>query len=137
MKKILEKNVGLVIYMVVWAALFCWFWLGQKALAGNEAVYSLMAFHVLLPASALVVSVMYGAGDSRIRFIIPIILGAMEMLLEFLTFQIFNVLSNEKWNVWNELDWTLCLFSLVPALLGVIIGEISRRIGQNHSKGTT
>lgn len=128
MKKRLEKNVGLIIYLAVWAALFCWFWLGQKALAGNEMIYSLVAFYVLLPASALVVSVMYGATDSRIRYIIPIILGILEMLLEFLTFNLANILSSGKANAWNKMDWTLCLFSLIPALLGVAVGDVSRRI---------
>lgn len=133
MKKSLEKNVGLIIYLVVWAALFCWFWMGQKALTGNEAVYSLAAFYVLLPASALVVSVMYGAGDSKLRYIIPVILGALEMLLEFLTFHLANVFSNGKGILWKELDWTLCLFSLVPGIIGIVIGRISK--GINTKKG--
>lgn len=127
MKKILENNVGLIIYLVVWAALFCWFWLGS--VSGNEMIYSLGAFYVLLPASALVVSVMYGAGNSRIRHTIPIILGGLEMLLGFLTFNLANVLANGKWNDWNELDWSLCLFSLVPSMLGIAIGGISKRMG--------
>lgn len=134
MKKVLEKNIGLIIYLAVWAALFCWFWIGKNALTGNEAIYSLMAFYVLLPASALVVSVMYGAGDSRIRFIVPIILGGLEMLLEFLTFNLANVVSNEKWSSWNGLQWTLCLFSLIPALVGVAVGEISKRLNQKKPK---
>lgn len=135
MKKSLEKNVGLIIYLVVWAALFCWFWMGQKALAGNEAIYSLAAFYVFLPASALVVSVMYGAGNSRVRYVIPVLLGALEMLLEFLTFNLANVFSNGEWNWWNELDWTICLFSLVPGVLGIVVGEISKRVEQK--KGTS
>lgn len=130
MKQVLEKNVGLIIYLVVWAALFCWFWLGQRVLMGNEAIYALGAFYVLLPASALVVSVMYGLGRGRIRYIVPIILGLLEMLLGFLTFELSNIISNGKWSSWNGLDWSLCLFSLVPSLLGVAIGEISRRIKQ-------
>lgn len=128
MKKNLEKNVGLIIYLVVWAALFCWFWMGQKALVGHEAIYALGAFYVLLPASALVVSVMYGAGGSRIRYIVPVILGLLEVLLGFLTFNLANIISNGKSNPWNDLDWSLCLFSLVPSLLGVAMGEVSRRI---------
>lgn len=130
MRRVLEKNVGLIIYLVVWAALFCWFWLGQRILTGNEAIYALGAFYVLLPASALVVSVMYGLGRGRIRYIVPIILGLLEMLLGFLTFELSNIISNGKWSSWNGLDWSLCLFSLVPSLLGVAIGEISRRIKQ-------
>lgn len=130
MKQVLEKNVGLIIYLVVWAALFCWFWLGQRVLTGNEAIYALGAFYVLLPASALVVSVMYGLGRGRIRYVVPIILGLLEMLLGFLTFELSNIISNGKWSSWNGLDWSLCLFSLVPSLLGVAIGEISRRIKQ-------
>ena len=90
-----------------------------------------MAFYVLLPASALVVSVMYGAGDIRIRFIIPVILGGLEMLLGFLTFDLANLMSNGKWNSWNGPDWTLCLFSLLPALLGLAVGEISKRMNQS------
>lgn len=134
MKKVLEKNVGLIIYLAVWAALFCWFWLGQKALTGHEAVYSLGAFYVFLPASALVVSVMYGAGNSRIRFIVPIILGGLEMLLGFLTFDVANIMSNGQWNSWNGPDWTLCLFSLLPALLGLAVGEISKRVKQSMAQ---
>jgi len=128
MKERLEKNVGLIIYLVVWAALFCWFWLGQRILTGNEAIYALGAFYVLLPASALVVSVMYGGGGGKFRYIIPIILGLLEMLLGFLTFDLANILSNGKWNLWNNLDWSLCLFSLVPSLLGVAIGEVSKKM---------
>lgn len=97
---------------------------------GNEAIYALGAFYVLLPASALVVSVMYGLGRGRIRYIVPIILGLLEMLLGFLAFELSNIISNGKWSSWNGLDWSLCLFSLVPSLLGVAIGEISRRIKQ-------
>lgn len=128
MKKVLEKNVGLIIYLAVWSALFCWFWLGP--VTGNEGVYVLGAFYVLLPASALVVSVMYGAGRGRMRYIVPIILGLLEMLLGFLTFELSNIISNGKWNSWNGLDWSLCLFSLVPSLLGVAIGEVFRRVKQ-------
>lgn len=130
MRQVLEKNVGLIIYLVVWAALFCWFWLGQRVLTGHEAIYALGAFYVLLPASALVVSVMYGLGRGRIRYIVPIILGLLEMLLGFLTFELSNIISNGKWSSWNGLDWSLCLFSLVPSLLGVAVGEVSRRIKQ-------
>ena len=131
MKKVLEKNVGLIIYLAVWAALFCWFWIGKNALTSSEAIYSLMAFYVLLPASARVVSVMYGAVDIRIRFIIPVILGGLEMLLGFLTIDWANLMSNGKWNSWNGPDWTLCLFSLLPALLGLAVGEISKRMNQS------
>ena len=72
MRRALEKNVGLIIYLAVWAALFCWFWMGS--LTGNEAIYSLGAFYVLLPVSAMVVSVMYGMGRERIRYVVPVIL---------------------------------------------------------------
>lgn len=132
MKKVLENNVGLIIYLVVCAALFCWFWLGQKALTGNEMIYSLGAFYVFLPASALVVSVMYGAGKSRVRYIVPVILGALEMLLEFLTFHLANVLAEGKWKVPGGPDWSLCLLSLVPSLVGILIGEISKRMGKKQ-----
>ncbi len=128
MRRALEKNVGLIIYLAVWAALFCWFWMGS--LTGNEAIYSLGAFYVLLPVSAMVVSVMYGMGRERIRYVVPVILGLLEMLLEFLTFTLANVISNGKWSSWNGLDWSMCLFSLVPSLLGVAIGEVLRRVKQ-------
>ncbi len=130
MKKVFERNVGLIIYLVVWAALFCWFWLGQRILTGNEAIYALGAFYVFLPASALVVSVMYGLGREKIRYVVPIMLGLLEMLLGFLTFELSNIISNGKWSSWNGLDWSLCLFSLVPSLLGVAIGEVCRRVKQ-------
>ena len=126
MKKFSERNVGLIIYLVVWAALFCWFWLGS--VTGHEMVYSLGAFYVFLPASALVVSVMYGLGGERIRYVVPIILGLLEMLLGFLTFELSNIIGNGKWSSWNGLDWSLCLFSLVPSLLGVAIGEVCRKV---------
>lgn len=128
MRKVLERNVGLIIYLVVWAALFCWFWLGKSALEGNEMVYSLIAFYVLLPASALVVSVMYGAGESRVRFIVPVILGGLEGLLEFLTFNLANAVANGKWSGTGGFSWELCLFSMVPSLIGVIIGGVSRHL---------
>lgn len=130
-KKNIEKHLGVFIFLVVWAAMIAWFWIGQLFDIENmEAVYSLGAFYVLLPASALVTGGIYGAGNSKLRYIFPIFAGLMELLLGFLTFDLLNVTANGKWNSWNGLhgDSLIFLFSFLPALIGVVAGGIGKKM---------
>lgn len=129
-KEHLEKNLGLIIFMVVWAALFAYFWImSLMDIQGGEIIYSIGAFYVMLPASALVAGVIYGTGNSRFQFVFPVLAGIMELLLGFLTFNLMNAAANKKWSSWNapDWDWQIFFFTFVPALSGVLIGILCKK----------
>ena len=131
MRAHIERNVGILVFLVVWAALLAWFWVAESAKVQNmELIYSFGAFFVLLPASALVSGVVCGRGEGRVRFAFPILAGILEILLDFLTFHLINVAANKKWNTWDALNWdqSAFLFSFIPALVGFLAGMIYKRV---------
>lgn len=128
----LYDNLGLVLYTLVWFGIVIYFWC---KVSGTEAFgYTLIAFYFALPLASLAVAVFYGAGEERIKYLIPVICGAFEVLGGFFTFQFANMIANGRWNTWNTPDLVMGLYALVPALVGLGIGSLIRLVRKRIGK---
>lgn len=128
----LYDNIGIVLYTLVWLGLIIYFWL---KVSGTEAFgYTLISFYLVMPLASLVVAVYYGAGEDRIRYFIPLICGAFELLGGFFTFEFANMISNGRWNTWNTPDLGMALYTFIPALVGYGIGLLIRFIRKKVGK---
>lgn len=128
----LYDNLGMVLYTLVWLGIIIYFWL---EVSGTEAFgFTLLSFYFILPIASFVVAIYYGAGEDRIRYFIPLICGAFEVLGGFFTFEFANVIANGRWNTWNAPDLVMGLYALVPALVGFGIGLLIRFIRKKVGK---
>lgn len=119
-------NIGLAAYIVVWLILIITFWVSVR---GTEAFgYTVIAFYLIYPVSSIAVGVFYGMGERRIKYILPVICGLLEMLGGFFTFQCANIIANGRWNTWNTPDLQMALYGFIPALFGLAIGVLVRFI---------
>lgn len=126
-------NLGMVLYILVWLGIVIYFWL---EVSGTEAFgFTLISFYLVLPLASLAVAVYYGAGEDRIRYFIPLICGAFEVLGGFFTFQCANMVSNGRW---NTPDLVMGLYTFIPALAGLgislLIRFIRKKIGKQAEK---
>lgn len=124
--EILRRHIVLVVYIVLWAVMAGCFWLMETN--ADAFAYSVIWFYLALPICSFVVAIVYGAGNHSIKYFLPILFGILETLGGFFTFQLANVIANGKWNSWNIPDLQMSLYSLIPALVGLLIGMAVRMI---------
>jgi len=128
----LYDNLGMVVYTLIWLGMVLYFWL---KVSGTEAFgYTLLTFYFALPIASLAVAVYYGMGEDHIKYFMPLICGAFEVMGGFFTFQFANMISNGRWNTWNMPDLVMGLYALVPALVGLGIGSLIRFIRKKSNK---
>lgn len=124
--EILRRHIVLVVYFLIWLIMVGCFWLMETN--ADAFGYSLIVFYFILPLCSLAAAIIYGVGQSRIKYFLPFVFGILETLGGFFTFQLSNVLYNGKWNSWNVPDLQMCLYSFIPAAVGLLIGFAARMI---------
>ena len=88
-----RETVLVVAYLVVWAFSLVAFWLFMGE--SDAMAFSLIFFYALIPAAAAGVSFSIGRNDcfGKAKWLVPIALGIMHMLAEYLTFSMKNMVA--------------------------------------------
>lgn len=74
MKK-LKKGIPFLIYMVIWSLYILFAW--SKTHPGQIIEVSLFILYLVLPASAFIISVLYGQSDHRAIYLLTLFFGSM------------------------------------------------------------
>lgn len=84
MKK-LKKGIPFLIYMLIWSLYILFAW--SRTHPGQIVEVSLFILYLVLPASAFIISVLYGQSDHRAIYLLTYIIlwydGAAWLLLKF------------------------------------------------------
>ena len=83
MKK-LKKGIPFLIYMMIWSLYILFAW--SRTHPGQIIEVSLFILYLVLPASAFIMSVLYGQSDHRAIYLLTLFFGMMELLGCYLSF---------------------------------------------------
>lgn len=117
MKK-LKKGIPFLIYMVIWSLYILFAW--SKTHPGQIIEVSLFILYLVLPASAFIISVLYGQSDHRAIYLLTLFFGMMELLGCYLSFIRVSLTDIEKILAPSS---EIALYGVLPSLLGVMIGQ--------------
>lgn len=117
MKK-LKKGILFLIYMVIWSLYILFAW--SKTHPGQIIEVSLFILYLVLPASAFIISVLYGQSDHRAIYLLTLFFGMMELLGCYLSFIHVSLTDIEKILAPSS---EIALYGVLPSLLGVMIGQ--------------
>lgn len=126
MKK-LKKGIPFLIYMVIWSLYILFAW--SKTHPGQIIEVSLFILYLVLPASAFIISVVYGQSDHRAIYLLTLFFGMMELLGCYLGFIHVSLTDIEKILAPSS---EIALYGVLPSLLGVMIGQYINK--QNRYK---
>ena len=96
--------------------LFAW----SKTHPGQIIEVSLFILYLVLPASAFIISVLYGQSDHRAIYLLTLFFGMMELLGCYLSFIHVSLTDIEKILAPSS---EIALYGVLPSLLGVMIGQ--------------
>ena len=117
MKK-LKKGIPFLIYMMIWSLYILFAW--SKTHPGQIIEVSLFILYLVLPASAFIISVLYGQSDHRAIYLLTLFFGMMELLGYYLSFVHVSLTDIEK-ILAPGLE--IVLYGVLPSLLGIMIGQ--------------
>lgn len=117
MKK-LKKGIPFLIYMVIWSLYILFAW--SKTHPGQIIEVSLFILYLVLPASAFIISVLYGQSDHRAIYLLTLFFGMMELLGCYLSFIRVSLTDIEKILAPSS---EIALYGVLPSLLGIVIGQ--------------
>ena len=117
MKK-LKKGIPFLIYMVIWSLYILFAW--SKTHPGQIIEVSLFILYLVLPASAFIISVLYGQSDHRAIYLLTLFFGMMELLGCYLSFIRVSLTDIEKILAPSS---EIALYGVLPSLLGIMIGQ--------------
>lgn len=126
MKK-LKKGIPFLIYMLIWSLYILFAW--SKTHPGQIIEVSLFILYLVLPASAFIISVLYGQSDHRAIYLLTLFFGMMELLGYYLSFIHVSLTDIEKILAPSS---EIALYGVLPSLLGVMIGQYINK--QNRYK---
>ena len=117
MKK-LKKGIPFLIYMVIWSLYILFAW--SKTHPGQIIEVSLFILYLVLPASAFIISVLYGQSDHRAIYLLTLFFGMMELLGCYLSYIHVSLTDIEMILAPSS---EIALYGVLPSLLGVMIGQ--------------
>lgn len=94
--------------------LIIWLWGIFFLQPGDEMGYSLLNFYFFLPLTALICSIIIGKRQTRAKWFIPLLFGAIGGVLPYAVFHSF--------------DMIFLLFAFVPSVIGLMAGIFIRKI---------
>ena len=100
-----------------------------RSLDFKYGVLSRGSSHLVLPASAFIISVLYGQSDHRAIYLLTLFFGMMELLGCYLSFIHVSLTDIEKILAPSS---EIALYGVLPSLLGVMIGQYINK--QNRYK---
>ena len=117
MKK-LKKGIPFLIYMMIWSLYILFAW--SRTHPGQIIEVSLFILYLVLPASAFIISVLYGQSDHRAIYLLTLFFGMMELLGCYLRFIRVSLTDIEKILAPRS---EIVLYGVLPSLLGIMIGQ--------------
>ena len=117
MKK-LKKGIPFLIYMMIWSLYILFAW--SRTHPGQIIEVSLFILYLVLPASAFIISVLYGQSDHRAIYLLTLFFGMMELLGCYLSFIHVSLTDIEKILAPST---EIVLYGVFPSLLGIMIGQ--------------
>ncbi|WP_288949700.1 hypothetical protein [uncultured Catenibacterium sp.] len=126
MKK-LKKGIPFLIYMLIWSLYILFAW--SRTHPGQIIEVSLFILYLVLPASAFIISVVYGQSDHRAIYLLTLFFGMMELLGCYLGFIYVSLTDIEKILAPSS---EIVLYGVFPSLLGIMIGQYINK--QNRYK---
>ena len=117
MKK-LKKGIPFLIYMMIWSLYILFAW--SRTHPGQIIEVSLFILYLVLPASAFIISVLYGQSDHCAIYLLTLFFGMMELLGCYLGFIHASLTDIEKILAPSS---EIVLYGVFPSLLGIIIGQ--------------
>ena len=126
MKK-LKKGIPFLIYMMIWSLYILFAW--SRTHPGQIIEVSLFILYLVLPASAFIISVVYGQSDHRAIYLLTLFFGMMELLGCYLGFIYVSLTDIEKILAPSS---EIVLYGVFPSLLGIMIGQYINK--QNRYK---
>lgn len=106
-KKVSIKGYGITVLMFIVILLVGKFYMKP----GQELGYILLNFYIISPIISFAVGLNMGILNAYLKWLYPIFAGVLEFVVQ-------TIVSPGSWG------WFSLLFSLIPALLGVLIGFI-------------
>lgn len=127
MKK-LKKGIPFLIYMLIWSLYILFAW--SRTHPGQIIEVSLFILYLVLPASAFIISVVYGQSDHRAIYLLTLFFGMMELLGCYLGFIYVSLTDIEKILAPSS---EIVLYGVFPSLLGIMIGQYinKQRLSRN------
>ena len=121
-----RETVLVVAYLVVWAFSLVAFWLFMGE--SDAMAFSLIFFYALIPAAAAGVSFSIGRNDcfGKAKWLVPIALGIMHMLAEYLTFSMKNMVAFSFAKI-NAPNLDAFVMGVLFSVLGLACGIALRR----------
>lgn len=104
--------------MVIWSLYILFAW--SKTHPGQIIEVSLFILYLVLPASAFIISVLYGQSDHRAIYLLTLFFGMMELLGCYLSFIYVSLTDIEKILAPSS---EIALYGVLPSLLGIMIGQ--------------
>lgn len=117
MKK-LKKGIPFLIYMMIWSLYILFAW--SRTHPGQIIEVSLFILYLVLPASAFIISVLYGQSDHCAIYLLTLFFGMMELLGCYLSFIRVSLTDIEKILAPSS---EIALYGVLPSLLGIMIGQ--------------
>lgn len=117
MKK-LKKGIPFLIYMMILFLYILFAW--SRTHSGQIIEVSLFILYLVLPASAFIISVLYGQSDHCAIYLLTLFFGMMELLGCYLGFIHVSLTDIEKILAPSS---EIVLYGVFPSLLGIIIGQ--------------
>lgn len=111
-----NKKLSFVCYgitLCIFLAIFLWGILGLKS--GDEMGYCFLNFYLIMPLTSLIMGIILGIKNAYLNFLYPIVFGGFGFVIPGLVFR-------SSWDLFAS------FFSLLPALLGLLIGLLIWKI---------
>ena len=86
--------------------------------------FSLLAFWIILPISALIIGLLYGKRKGKRKWFLVPIVGLMCVLCHSVTFDLSNTISFGNFNMPR---WEVAFQTAIPSLIGMVLGCMIRK----------
>lgn len=107
-----SKKISIICYGVSALIFLAIYTFGVFLSAGDEIGYVLLNFYIVMPLTALIVSLIISMKKGYLFWFYPVFVGLLGIIIPSVVFSTFEMLS--------------LLFAFIPALIGLIIGRIIR-----------
>ena len=129
-----SKLILVITYLLIWASSLVVFWFFTE---DSDAMgYSLMFLIILLPVTTYTISMIIGLNNffGKLKWLTPIILGIMYVLLDYATFSAANMTTFNKLNAPDfELFPVIALISLFALSIGSLNHYIQTKRNQKKA----
>lgn len=118
------KMIQILVYLVIWASLFIWFWAGEET---DAMAYSLLAFYVVLPVATFILSFFIGKGEEwgKYKWFMILFFGIMCSVIMYCTFSLANTFATGNIHM---PDFLGIIWGGIPSALGMLVGVIVQEI---------